>query len=97
MGRYYKRIFYSGVIFSLLVLLLVIVYQKQITGNFVKNDFIGDYTYTKAICNSTNFCEDYEITCQEKDILKITPTGFAMQFSDEWEDFRDNETRNKLC
>jgi hypothetical protein len=52
---------------------------------------------TKAICDEKNYCEDYEITCENKKVTKITPTGAAVQFSDDWEDPRTEEYRKIAC
>ena len=56
------------------------------------------YSHTKAICNSENFCQDYEIFCKNEEVIKMFPmTGAAIQFPLNWEDPRPEETRNKLC
>lgn len=68
--------------------------QNYITGKNVE-DFT--HSFTKAICDENNYCEDYEIVCNDNKILKINPTGNAIQFSLDWKDLRDEETRNKLC
>jgi len=54
------------------------------------------YTYTKAICNQSNFCQDYEIICKGNKIIGSKPlTGAVIQHSDDWEDPRTNP--NNLC
>ena len=55
------------------------------------------HSHTKAICDGNNFCEDYEIQCNGKKVLSINPTGFAVQFSEDWKDLRDEEIKKKLC
>lgn len=67
---------------------------NSITGNTI---FSNNYSYTKAICNETNYCEDYQITCENNQIIQKTFTGRAIQYSDSWQDPRDNETINKSC
>jgi len=57
----------------------------------------GFYTFTKAICNETNFCQDYVIECNNEVLINMTPTEATAQFPTSWEDPRDNETKNKLC
>ena len=53
------------------------------------------YSYTKAICNKTNYCQDYEIECDGKDIISITPiTGATIQLSEDWKDWRE---RKEVC
>jgi hypothetical protein len=54
-------------------------------------------TLTKAICTPENYCEDYQITCEEKKVTKLTPTGAAVQFSENWQDPRTNEEKEINC
>ncbi len=78
---------FAGVIFSYLS-------QKDITGETIKET----YTFTKAICNETNYCQDYEIVCNNKNLISMKPlTGATVQHPLDWKDPRDNETINKLC
>ena len=65
----------------------------QITGGAIQNY----YTYTKAVCNETNYCEDYEITCQDDEVVSMNPTGAAIQFSNDWEDPRNEEIIERIC
>lgn len=65
----------------------------QITGGVI----INSYSYTKAVCNNSNYCEDYEIACKGNDLVSFTPTGAAIQFSNDWKDPRDKESIEKLC
>ena len=56
------------------------------------------HSYTKAICNSENLCQDYEIFCKEKKVIRMNPiTGAVVKFSESWKDPRDKEARNKFC
>ncbi len=56
------------------------------TGKIIKTE---QYTYTKAICNESNFCQDYLITCDNKNITKKIPiTGAITQHADDWTDPR---------
>ncbi len=56
------------------------------------------HSYTKAICNPDNYCQDYVISCNRHQILGMSPiTGSAVQFSDGWQDPRDEETINGFC
>ncbi len=54
-------------------------------------------SFTKAICNENNYCEDYLISCSGNKILEMKFTGYAVQFSDGWKDLRDEEAKEKLC
>jgi len=56
------------------------------------------HSLTKAICDTKNFCQDYEIFCKNKDVIKMNPiTGAAVQFPDDWKDPRDKEAIEVLC
>lgn len=55
------------------------------------------HSHTKAICDKNNYCQDYEIVCENEKIVDMNPTGAIVQFPDEWHDPRDNETKEKLC
>jgi len=89
-------------VISMLIITLVLILVMSFTivsskGNYVK---IQAYTHshTKAICNSENFCQDYEIFCKDQKVIRMNPiTGAAVQFSVDWEDQRDEEMRNKFC
>lgn len=85
------------VIFLTAILSLTPISSK---GNYVKIRGLQEYTHshTKAICNSENFCQDYEVFCKDKSIVKMSPiTGAAVQFPVAWEDPRDEEMRKRFC
>jgi len=69
------------------------------TGNFVSasEDANNSYSYTKAICDANNYCEDYEIACKNGELLKFIPTGYAAQFPSDWKDPRNPEDINRTC
>jgi uncharacterized protein YxeA len=77
------------IIFILILVIFSYFLIKQITGKT-----IASYTYTKAFCNETNYCQDYEITCQQGQATRIIATGNAVQHSEAWNDPRNN---NSLC
>ncbi len=56
------------------------------------------HSFTKAICTEENYCQDYEVMCKGKKTISMIPiTGAVVQFSENWEDPRDKELRNKMC
>jgi hypothetical protein len=66
-------------------------------NNLLKSDYEYDYSLTKAICNETH-CQDYEITCKNKEIIKQSPiTGAVIEIPQDWQDPRNEELRNKVC
>ena len=89
-------------IITLLIILLIIIsfyflfLRREITGFVINSkDY---YSYTKAICNETNYCQDYEIICENKKVVSIKPiTGAAIQQPPNWKDPRDKDTIEKMC
>ena len=82
--------------FSLIGVLLFSIYNQNLTGSAVE-----DYhSYTKAICDENNFCQDYEITCDGENLINMNPiTGASVQNPDDWKDPRGEDERNNngLC
>ncbi|MCX6746667.1 MAG: hypothetical protein NTU63_00860 [Candidatus Pacearchaeota archaeon] len=84
------------------ILIMIIVASILISAFTIKNSSSFDVkinrTWTKAICDSENFCQDYEISCKDENLVKMVPiTGAAVKFSLEWKDPRDEEARKELC
>ncbi|MFH1325238.1 MAG: hypothetical protein ABIH49_00510 [archaeon] len=90
-----KKINFAVIVFlTVLIGILTFSAIKIITAEASENYF---HSHTKAICDKNNFCEDYEIQCNKDKILKITPTGFAVQMPSGWNDLRDEEVKEKFC
>ncbi len=87
------------VILALIFFLIPTMIITPLTGRAINSEKnLNTYTYTKAICNSSNYCQDNEITCQDNQVISITPlTGAVVQFDSNWKDPRDEETKEKLC
>ena len=49
--------------------------------NLQSSNYPHIFSHTKAICDKNNFCQDYEIHCENKEIIGIRFTGAAVQFS----------------
>jgi hypothetical protein len=81
------------IIIGIFGFLFFVLSNIQITGNIVKDS----YTYTKAVCNNTNNCEDYEVICEGDEMIGFIPTGAVVQFSDEWKDPRSKEEIEREC
>lgn len=87
-------IIFLFILIGTLILTFSLNYNKQITGEFIR----GQYTYTKAICNGTNYCQDYEIVCSGNEITSINPIlGAVIQNPLDWEDPRDKNTIEEFC
>ncbi len=56
------------------------------------------HSWTKAICDENNHCQDHIIFCKGEKLVSTTPiTGATVQLSKNWEDPRDEEIREKFC
>ncbi len=82
-----------------LLIILVIILIMGLTIILIKPEEsnLNYYTQTKAICNETNYCQDYYISCNTKGVISATPmTGAVIQHDSFWKDPR-NETEKELC
>ena len=82
------------VILTILIgtLIYIEVIQPRISGATL--DY---YTQTKAICNKSNYCQDYQISCDgDEPVLRSPILGAAVQHEEDWKDPR-NDTEKKLC
>lgn len=71
--------------------------EKNITGKVIEEDNFY-YSYTKAICDENNLCQDYEIQCKGKEVIeKKAITGAVVQHSNDWEDSRSEEMIKGIC
>ena len=56
------------------------------------------YSYTKAICNKTNYCQDYEIICEGSETIEVSLIeNSGRQYPASWKDTRTDEQKNKQC
>lgn len=90
-----KNTIYLIIILLVLTLGLVFLVNTKPTITTDIRDY--DNSYTKAICNETNYCQDYVVECRENEVVKITPTGKAVQHEENWQDPRPLDSRNRLC
>jgi hypothetical protein len=99
MGR--LTIIISIIILILLAIALIFMINQTITGEVIgeSRDSLENYTYTKAICDENNYCQDNVITCQGEEIISVTPiTGAAVQFHPtDFKDPRNQEVIDKMC
>lgn len=97
-----KKIIITTIILVILTI-SIFALNKSLTGFTIKennreNNKNDIYTHTKAICNESNFCQDYEITCENNQTKSIKPiTGAVIQFDEDWDDPRKEEDRERLC
>ena len=66
----------------------------SLTGETIKNE----YTFTKAICDENNLCQDYEIHCKDGKVTNEIPIrGSQIQYSENWVDPRTKEQIENMC
>lgn len=89
------------VVFVLILTIILTVFLSLIplfTAQSNHVNMLFTHSHTKAFCNENNLCQDYEIVCNNKQVVSISPiTGAFVQFSDTWKDARDEEMKNKIC
>ncbi|MEK6760695.1 MAG: hypothetical protein AABX93_02105 [Nanoarchaeota archaeon] len=91
MNKKLVMMFLSFLVIALSVLLISIFLLLGM------DEFQPSRSYTKAICNENNLCEDYEIHCKGNSLVELSPTGFAVQFPKNQIDEMEKETIQKLC
>ena len=92
-----KKITIISVVLLVILSLFAILYFSDwnITGKTIEANY---YSYTRAICNEKNFCQDYGITCHGKEIVSFSPiTGVFAQFSEDWIDPRRENEKEIFC
>jgi predicted Holliday junction resolvase-like endonuclease len=95
MGKISKKRLIIFLILILIFLIIFTIFNLNLTGKITENKLDYTHTLTKAICNESNYCQDYEIKCKKSEVLEISPiTGAVIQKSKDWEDPREN---NSLC
>ncbi len=77
---------------------LLYISSQPLTGRAVESE---PKTFTQAICNTTEkgniYCEDYEITCKQKQVSRITATGNAIYHDEDWQDPRGEKGSEIAC
>lgn len=89
-----------SLIFIITIIGISLLKDSFITGKFIFQDSESpNYsTYTKAICNKENFCQDYIITCENGNIINQTPiTGSFIQQNEDWQDPRNDSQKQITC
>lgn len=92
-----KIIAILGIIILILafaIAFLIAIKNTRTTGEIIES---YKYSYTKAICNKTNYCEDYEIHCDKNNLVELKATGAAVQMPKNWKDPRENNSAENLC
>ncbi len=78
--------------------ILVVIPILNASPNYVISDFKVTCSFTTAVCNEKNFCQDNEVFCNDKNIVQIVPiTRSFIQFSSSWKDPRTDEQKKIVC
>lgn len=94
-----KIITITVIILIIVVICGIFLFNNPITGRSIESTELKDYhTFTKAICNSSNYCQDYIAVCNGNKTLEIKPiTGAAVQHPTEWSDSRSETEKEINC
>jgi hypothetical protein len=93
----------KSIIITLIILIILLITVFFLATPILTGKSIQEkqeiYTYTKAICNESNYCQDNIIKCENNQTISITPiTGAAVQFhKKDFKDPRNQETIEKFC
>jgi len=82
-----KKYHEISIIILIIILIALIIPGFNLTGKIIDKNH---YSYTTAICNKTNYCEDYVVECNENSDPKLTATGLSIQQDKNWKDTREN-------
>lgn len=93
-----KLILILGILLVLLSV-MVIILKPRISGEVIRNNELNyTHIYTKAICDSNNLCQDYEIICKNTTLIEKKPiTGAIVQHLENWKDPRGENSKNNFC
>jgi len=90
-----KKIIIALIVLILATGTLIFTINIKLTGNAID---LSEYTYTRAICDENNFCQDYEITCNQEKVINLNPiTGATIQHEKNWTDPRNKTAIKYLC
>ncbi len=81
----------------ILVIALASLFYLELIQPRITGKTLDYYTQTKAICDESNYCQDFQVSCNSDGVVMTTPiTGAAVQHNISWQDPR-NETERELC
>jgi hypothetical protein len=87
-----------GIVLVILTIILAVFLINIVQAKQDQYEVFETHSYTKAICDSTNYCQDYHIRCNQEKIISLNPiTGAAIQFDSSWQDIRSDSEINEFC
>lgn len=89
-------------VIALISIVILVLPTATLTGLISQQENTDDseyiYSYTKAICDDENFCQDYEVVCKGNETIEKTPiTGAFIQHENNWQDPRDENVIEVDC
>ena len=89
---------FLAIILVILALFFTLKYVSAGGENYLKFPETQTHSFTKAVCNESNLCQDYYFECNQSEMVSISPiTGAIVQFDKNWQDPRSEELKNKVC
>jgi len=88
-----KMILLFGVVFILASVFVMAFSGVGFSGRSI-NELEKNYSYTRAICNFSNECQDFLIVCENGLIASLESVSDVVKFGKDWKDFRKKE---ELC
>ena len=85
---------YIILILCLISLVLITTFSSKIT---TRATIQTEHGFTKAICDENNYCEDYEVVCEQNQVKSFTPTGMVIQNPVSWKDSRTSKQIDEMC
>lgn len=86
------------IVILLTAIIAITTINEGITGALINSKNGDYYSWTKAICDQSNYCQDYVIECEGENLIRMSPiTGATIQNSRDWKDPRDQEIIDGLC
>jgi len=93
-----KKTTIALIIIALIIIgtiVFIIFKTPSTTGQAV---VLTGYTFTKAVCDESHFCQDFEFVCENNQTKAINPVlNSERQFSKSWQDPRTQEEIDKVC
>jgi hypothetical protein len=77
----------------LITVIIILLVSLSFLVSALTEKVKDNYTYTKAICDENNFCQDHVIVCENKEVVSVSPvTGATIQHSNTWQDPREEKS-----
>ena len=93
-----KKLLTALIIVLIVLALAISVISIKLISSSEQKQTQKEYSYTKAICDKDNFCQDTVIVCNGNQIISTDPiTGAAVKYPQSWRHPRTTETIKTFC